>query len=309
VRPLPAVSSGTTGAIPRGHWIDSTVSEGFPIDTLIGGKLTTCRALGEEVADRVLQRLGIKRTASTRERPVPGSKGLDQNPELQSAFWENAAAQTNFPPETIKACGRLLGSRAVAALSELSTPDDRALVTGTPYPRGFVRQILQTEWVHRLEDLVERRLMLTESPSLNRNTLTELAERFSPGAATNDKTVRDLEQRLRTTYGVQVRDFAEPAAIDRPRESDGGKNSSEAYVAARPHCRKNIAELNRSEKCGCFYCLRMFPPSEIENWCDGGETALCPHCGVDSIIASASGFELTPQLLEMMHRHAFGEDA
>ena len=60
VRPLPYMQAGTTSAIPRGHWIESTVAHGFPLDTLIGGKLTTCRALGEQVADRI--RAAMQRT-------------------------------------------------------------------------------------------------------------------------------------------------------------------------------------------------------------------------------------------------------
>ncbi|GDY07861.1 hypothetical protein LBMAG52_13470 [Planctomycetia bacterium] len=37
--------------------------------TLNGGKLTTCRALGEKVADRVLARLQMPRIASSRHHP------------------------------------------------------------------------------------------------------------------------------------------------------------------------------------------------------------------------------------------------
>lgn len=29
-------------------------------------------------------------------------------------------------------------------------------------------------------------------------------------------------------------------------------------------------EIVRSERCGCFYCLGIFPPSEIEAWVDEG---------------------------------------
>ena len=36
--------------------------------------------------------------------------------------------------------------------------------------------------------------------------------------------------------------------------------------------------------CGCYYCLAFFPPRAIEDWADTGSTAICPCCGVDSII-------------------------
>lgn len=63
--------------------------------------------------------------------------------------------------------------------------------------------------------------------------------------------------------------------------------------------------------CGCFCCLRTFPPAEIEEWVDEdprtgiGRTALCPHCGIDSVIGSASGFAITPELLQRMQAYWF----
>ncbi len=44
--------------------------------------------------------------------------------------------------------------------------------------------------------------------------------------------------------------------------------------------------LSTSSVCGCFCCLETFMPEEIEKWVDDGETALCPFCEIDSVIAS-----------------------
>ncbi len=66
--------------------------------------------------------------------------------------------------------------------------------------------------------------------------------------------------------------------------------------------------LGRSDVCGCFYCLKTFPPSEIGEWVEepsGGRTAVCPHCGIDSVLSSASGFPLTQEVLEAMCEHWF----
>lgn len=76
VRPLPFGRADSPSSIPRGHWIEENSRGPLPILTLIGGKLTTCRALGEEVADRVLSRLRLPRVASSRERPIPEPRGL-----------------------------------------------------------------------------------------------------------------------------------------------------------------------------------------------------------------------------------------
>lgn len=51
----------------------------------------------------------------------------------------------------------------------------------------------------------------------------------------------------------------------------------------------NRKRLLESEVAACIYCLLEFPPSLVVEWCDEdelgiGQTALCPHCGVDSVV-------------------------
>jgi hypothetical protein len=54
-------------------------------------------------------------------------------------------------------------------------------------------------------------------------------------------------------------------------------------------------EIESSAVCGCFSCLSVFGPSEIVEWLAerGSETAFCPKCGIDAVIGSASGFDVT----------------
>jgi hypothetical protein len=35
------------------------------------------------------------------------------------------------------------------------------------------------------------------------------------------------------------------------------------------------------------------------------QTALCPHCGIDSVISSASGYPITAAFLHRMHDYWF----
>ncbi|WP_411850103.1 hypothetical protein ACLB90_14430 [Stenotrophomonas sp. LGBM10] len=47
------------------------------------------------------------------------------------------------------------------------------------------------------------------------------------------------------------------------------------------------ARLLASDVAACFYCFATFPPSTINEWCDGDDqdqTALCPTCGVDAVV-------------------------
>ena len=77
------------------------------------------------------------------------------------------------------------------------------------------------------------------------------------------------------------------------------------HVIAHDHCGNHRAELNKSETCGCFYCMESFSPSRISQWIDQEQTALCPECEIDSVIGSASGYPITKEFLERMHAHWF----
>jgi hypothetical protein len=78
------------------------------------------------------------------------------------------------------------------------------------------------------------------------------------------------------------------------------------------HSIRHRPAIERSEICGCFYCQSVFPPNEITEWIDGaddsedaGVTALCPRCGIDSVLPSGTGITITPGLLAEMHRYWF----
>lgn len=76
-------------------------------------------------------------------------------------------------------------------------------------------------------------------------------------------------------------------------------------ISAHKRSRINREEIFASDLCGCFYCLELYPPSEVTDWCDSGQTALCPKCGIDSVIGSQSGFDLSKEFLRDMHSHWF----
>ncbi|REJ68193.1 MAG: cytoplasmic protein [Planctomycetota bacterium] len=85
--------------------------------------------------------------------------------------------------------------------------------------------------------------------------------------------------------------------------------SNPDHIGAHSHSSNHRDEVMRSEHCVCFYCLKTFPSSEISEWIDEidgvGTTALCPHCGIDSVIGSASGYPLEPEFIRKMNQHWF----
>lgn len=150
VRPLPYADASTPAAISRRHGLAALHSLKWPAMSLVGGKLTTCRALAEEAAERVLSKRGEPVKPVSRERPIPQ-------------------------------------------------------VIGDATDREAVRNVIRTLWVRRLEDLVERRLMMLFARRLTRTTLEELAdllvEEGMLRAAERDGAIERTITRLRNHFG------------------------------------------------------------------------------------------------------------
>mgnify|MGYP003454409053 FL=1 len=79
------------------------------------------------------------------------------------------------------------------------------------------------------------------------------------------------------------------------------------HVDARKFSSRHRQQIENSAACGCFYCLRIFSPQDITQWWEESKnsdlesaTAVCPHCGIDAVIGSASGYPITQAFLEKM---------
>jgi len=207
VRPLPRVKMASTSAVPRGHSIAETSlnmsGRRVPVLTLIGGKLTTCRALAEETGDLVLQRIGLPFLRSiTAERPLPGSAWPPDENVLREL-----SSTTGWHPEQILAVGRLTGQDMRRMVND-AEPDGRESLSGTSLPLAFVRWSIRQEWATRLDDLIERRLMLVFEPHIARGTLRQLADELIRAGqldpAQKDQTLLKAEARLERFYGRKV---------------------------------------------------------------------------------------------------------
>ena len=72
-------------------------------------------------------------------------------------------------------------------------------------------------------------------------------------------------------------------------------------VVSRRECEDYVS---RAEEIGFeaapITTARGFESSTIRNWIDKGQTALCPRCGMDFVIGSYSGYEMTDEFLGAM---------
>lgn len=168
VRPLPYADASTPAAITRRHHLVWNDASPMPLVSLVGGKLTTCRSLAEETAVAVFARIGRPVTANSRERPIPRLE------------WDE----------------HLPGRNQLPADRECDLAADA------------VRQVIRDEWVARLEDLVERRLLLHFHPGLTRDVVRRLAAALVTegklAAAEVDPAVQRVTERLASHFGRRI---------------------------------------------------------------------------------------------------------
>ncbi len=67
----------------------------------------------------------------------------------------------------------------------------------------------------------------------------------------------------------------------------------------------NREALAKSNKAGCYYCLMIYSASEVTRFLRSEGTALCPYCGIDSVLADQSPYELNAATLEALHQYWF----
>ena len=80
-------------------------------------------------------------------------------------------------------------------------------------------------------------------------------------------------------------------------------NRKDVYAAGR----KEV--IDRSDWCVCFYCFSRFYIDEIVEWCDDDNTAICPCCGIDTVIGSEVAGKMSTRTLKELHTDGFGKES
>ena len=77
-------------------------------------------------------------------------------------------------------------------------------------------------------------------------------------------------------------------------------------VTAHAYSSYNAGEIAIGKRVGCFNCLKISEPKDIKEGTDDNQTAICPKCGIDSMIADTSGYTIDRIFLSLMEKHWFG---
>lgn len=173
VRPLPATGDVNPGVVSRDYRIVEGSLGSTPLLSLVGGKWTTFRALGEHLADEVLALLGSSRRVSTKNLPVGGGKGFPTT-QSERARWVTAHA-TTLSEERVDQLLARYGTYASRIIAHVESAGDKPLVHHTNYSRGEIEFLVHNEWVQEISDLVHRRTNLAFRGEASESLTAELA--------------------------------------------------------------------------------------------------------------------------------------
>jgi len=154
VRPLPHQAEGTTGAITRRHLVIDHRTQGGPegLLTIVGGKLTTYRALAETTVDVVASMLGrALGPCETDIQPLPGGGEITASTLDPEHFGERTRAHL----------AAVYGSRAREVIALAAAADLHEVIdTESGAIAAEVVFALETEGAQTLADVLLRRTMI-----------------------------------------------------------------------------------------------------------------------------------------------------
>ena len=174
VRPLPSSGDTNPGFVSRDYRIvHGRLGETTPVLSLVGGKWTTFRALGEHLADETLDALGKTRSQSTASLPIGGGRDFPLSPSAKAQWASEHAGPIS--PERAEQLLMRYGTYATRVIADLAVWGDDALEHHPGYSVGEIRSLVANEWVVTLSDIVHRRTSLAFSGQLSHSLLSELA--------------------------------------------------------------------------------------------------------------------------------------
>jgi glycerol-3-phosphate dehydrogenase len=184
VRPLPNEEGKKPGSITRKHILYDHTQEGASnLISLIGGKLTTYRHVGEEVVDLVCQKTGQKsQPCQTARVPLPGSI-LPGDERIQKAISQRTASrgakyQDRLSPNTINYLFSVYGARAdrVLALTQENLELATKISPHLPDIKAQIVYAVRAEMAHNLVDIARHRTTLAMNGNYGLDLLPVMSE-------------------------------------------------------------------------------------------------------------------------------------
>ena len=217
IRPLPAHEDTQPGFVSRDYRIVESDVSTLPdtrVLSLVGGKWTTFRALGEQLADRVLAELGAERTVSTVDLPIGGGRDFPRTHD-QRTYWVEAH-RDDLPRDRVDQLLARYGTRAADVIDSLAESPDSPLANDPSYSRNEVMHLAREEHVVHLLDVVLRRTNHAFTGEVTVDLLAELAETVGDALGWDEQRRADevlwASDELATAHGMLLEPAEELSA-------------------------------------------------------------------------------------------------
>ena len=202
VRPLASSVAKTTAQYSRDHHIEVLSGDwtnlNYPVYSLVGGKWTSFRAFSEEVTDKALQSLGIKRNKNTQDLPIGGGRNYPRSAEERNKYINGRAAWTGLWRDRLEILFERYGTRVESLAEFLKLSEDTELNYLPDFTRREILFLIQHEKVEHLDDLLLRRTMLAMLGRLTRDAVNEVNGILAEAHGWNaDRTQAEAEKTLR----------------------------------------------------------------------------------------------------------------
>jgi len=174
VRPLPAADDLNPGFVSRDYRIELTkpMNQGFGLLSLVGGKWTTFRALGEHLADEAMELIDVQRKVSTAELAISGGKDFPQT-ESERKTWLSSNSHGVNSARADQLLARY-GTGAEPLLEKISKQGEQML-NDTGYSDTEINHLIETEAVVNLSDLIYRRTNIGFVGDYDESVLDQIA--------------------------------------------------------------------------------------------------------------------------------------
>jgi glycerol-3-phosphate dehydrogenase len=175
VRPLGASGDINPGVISRDYRIVRTSSESeVPVLSLVGGKWTTFRALGEHLSSEVLKLLKKSRVVSTANLPLGGGRDFPTSEDAQLR-WATSYGKSIGTDRALQLLLRY-GTRAQEFIHEIAANGETKLSSNPDYSDTEIHYLITSEQVSKVDDIVHRRTNLAFSGEVTDSLVTELEQ-------------------------------------------------------------------------------------------------------------------------------------
>lgn len=123
--------------------------------------------------------------------------------------------------------------------------------------------------------------------------------RDAVAGSTKDTLLDELILRQMARDGFGVGEGRRSPLPESTEEDDLAREDRELLYKCLPHTEE---QLKACELVGCYWCTEIYPPSEIKCWISGRHPAICPRCGIDSVMGGSSEQPLSREFLDRRHR-------